>query len=354
MYGVISNNLKNQIDRYLSNKNINVLYTYTKQVKRYQELDMNNLENIDTLIVDSSTFYTDKECLESLFYIKKNYSKLRVILISFSNPLLVKAAMIGIYDFIKFEKKINLEYELDSILLNPRTLSDISDILNLNTLIEGKKGTTSTKIIALIGCNEKVFQTTLLIALLSSSTINEKVVLVIFYEEDEEINLFLSNMEEITIDNSFRTNNEFKFPIIFLNKETEREDILKLILSCSAEYETIYFDINTKSLSKLEGVSEFVTNYWLFERNDIISDKSKEVKKVMDNIEHNKITKKINVNDIRIRELERDIEKITVQYIIILKKYFPEFFIEKSEKKVKKFIRAAEKFFDNKKNVLRH
>lgn len=322
MYGFISNNLKVQINKYLENKLINVEYKYTTPIKEIGNI----IEeiNVDILIVDSTCFFEDQLVTEFCYQLKIIKPQIRPIVICFNNLLITEIAMLGIYDIIDFQKKINLSNELDEILLNPKTLSNLQQYLNIDII---KNKNSLCKIYGAISYSSNCYLSTFVLNY--AQYFQDKKICICEFDQDKngmEHFFKTSNMATITSFNS----EKYKFnncEILFTNI-IEQDQLLTLMLNLKSKFEIVICDIGKINFSELQKhiinscdellifkSANIFNDYTTYD--ELISSYNKEIrtidyKKLYDSkiidIESNVIKKYINEN-LQVDEKEHEIIK---------------------------------------------
>lgn len=91
--GFVSNNLADQLTRYVNLKSMIINYVYKQpisQINNEYELSKIAKVNLELLIIDGSTFYDQATALNFCYQLKINDDNLRIIFISFTKELLSK------------------------------------------------------------------------------------------------------------------------------------------------------------------------------------------------------------------------------------------------------------------------
>lgn len=333
MYGYISNNINQKIESYLKNKNILIDVTINEQIKNELVFDklISDFENLNFIIVDSSSFYSDEIAINCLYKLKSKYLDIRIILISFSKNLLTKAAMIGIYDIIKFDKMTNLDLDLDHLILTPNTLVDIQEYLNPFVISDKKNATIGRNNIMVLSNNKITYQTSTLISLLKTMTSDCHPLLVSVVDSK-----ILSKFSELIISCELTKMPIIKqdnYDILLIDNKVGLEEILRVFVSYDKLYDMIIFDIGYENINLYNHLETYIDFIWIFERNDLYRDfdiiKNLEIEQV-------KIKKVINSKQIYVHEKFSDIEQLASLNVENLENYFKEFYKMENNKYLKK------------------
>ena len=347
MYGYIENNLKKNIEIYLSVKSLEIQYRQ-EEIIREEDID-NVIENIKkcdlkVIILESSSFQSDEIAVKFCYEIRSKID-IRVIFISFNKELLTKIAMLGVYDLIYHNKNIKLEEKMDSLLIRKNKISDIEEYLNLN-IIKNKNNESNERFQSTINIisnlDRKVFSTSIFVELLKRK--NEQKILYIDFFSYNDIRR-LKMFEDVE-------KNEFEFGVEYtignnifwkIEKGLDTEGIMKMILALTKRKEIIFIDIsdcdiiNDKKLKILKNSSGKI---YFFETESIVRKASEEYlmkKKQISELEiDNEILKVEFDNEYFLTE------KVDVWYNrLVEKKYADEVsvikLVEKIKMKVKEF-----------------
>lgn len=254
MYGFISNNLKIQIRRYLESKLMDVTYQHTEPINEVNTIV--DLIDVDTLIIDSTCFYDDQCVIDFCYKLKIKKPKIRIIIISFNAQLITNIAMLGIYDIINYQKKIDLNKELDEILFNPKTLSDLQMYLNTDII---KNKASNCRIIGGLSYEGNSYLTTFLLNYLSihkglkvcyCESSNTKTSLVNYFGAQGYATISKFHNEKF---------NYLGNDIIFCDtNKIKKDQVLTLLLNLKNKYDIVVFDLG--SMPQNKGNEEIILN----------------------------------------------------------------------------------------------
>jgi len=248
-FGYISNNLSSKINNYLNNKAIEIEYKKEKPIDEKNLLDTISeveSEQLTTILIDSTCFYTEELALEFCYKLKVNQRDTRIILISFTKKLLSEVAMLGIYDIIYYEKNIDLCEKLDRLLIHYNSLKDIDEYLNLNHIkSNAESGISTCEIVVFTSLDYKTYMSTC--ALKYSEIISEKYETCYiegpnnFNKLRNEFNVYdLASTTDLNQD-KFKYQN---FDLIFDDLITwKKEDVLNILLNVKTKYQYAIIDI---------------------------------------------------------------------------------------------------------------
>ncbi len=313
MYGIISNNLTCEITNYLIDKNIEIKVNINKPIGS-SDLDgvKNKLAqiNLECVIIDSSSFYQDKLLIDLIYYIKTNHQQTRVILVSFSKSQLTDAATLGIYDIILYTKKINLAYELDDLLLKPKTLSDIKEFLNVQIIQSQKNSNSINNIILSVGLQKLCFATSFWngYANIMAKSSDKKICIVELANKNSELEVLFGGAGYATIDDLtkpiFTTEDYY---IVFSNEVFITEELLlRLILNLSQNFDEVILDLPSSELHLYDLLIQNVSKIYMFDRVNIYNDNIDLKRKIK---EDPKFVKLINQDDINYKHNINTLDK---------------------------------------------
>ncbi len=275
MFGVVSSNLEQTISDYLVSKNIEVKLNITKPVQK-QNIDeiITRASELETIIIDTTSFYDDQILMEVIFKLKVEYSDLRIILISFSKRQLTDAAILGVYDIIYYKKTTNLFEELDELILNPKTLKDIKEFLNLQIIQTQKQNSSFNNIILSVSFNSHVYATSFWLNYANHFSEEKRICIVEVDSQKSDLTNLFKPSEKAQVNNlSLPIFNYNNFGIIFSNKTlATEEDILKLILTVSQNYDEVILQLSHNSLEAIEFLLGQSSKIYSFDRVSLYDD----------------------------------------------------------------------------------
>ncbi|MFV0246789.1 MAG: hypothetical protein ACK5HS_02510 [Mycoplasmatales bacterium] len=156
MIGLIANNLFNQAKEHLLSKSLIISYENNNLLK---DFEIQELENIETLIVDASSFNDENCLLDFLYQFKVTFNK-KVIVITYNTLINSKIVPLGIYNIIEYQKGIDLTEKIDNYLIKDNELKDVSDYLKLDHLKENDTSYSYDNNVLVLSLNNRVYATT--------------------------------------------------------------------------------------------------------------------------------------------------------------------------------------------------
>lgn len=259
MYGYVSNNLKTTINKYFDQKLINISFKHVEPIEEFENI-ITKIK-VETLIIDSSCFYDDQVAIDFCYKLKITKPDIRLIVICFNNQLITDIAMLGIYDIINYQKKLDLIAELDQIILTPKNLSDLKQYLNTN-IIKNKNST--CKLIGGLGFESNSYLSTFLLNFTAIYHPGK-----VCYVETNNIKHSLINyFNALDLATTTKIKDEkYKYndcDILFYNNEKWKKDhLLSLILNLKTKYDVVIFDMGAFPLCKqtndlLDNIDELI------------------------------------------------------------------------------------------------
>lgn len=276
MYGYVSNNLKTSLNKYFDQKLINISFKHIEPIEDFENIIAKI--KVETLIIDSSCFYDDQVAIDFCYKLKITKPNIRLIVICFNNQLITDIAMLGIYDIINYQKKIDLLSELDQIILTPKNLSDLKQYLNTN-IIKNKSST--CKLIGGLSYEANSYLTTFLLNL----TLIYHPAKICFVETNNIKHSLVHYFNAMDLATTTKIKDEkYKYndcDILFYNNEKWKKDhLLSLILNLKTKYDIVVFDMGSFPLCKqtsdlIDNVDELIilksenifNNYITFEES---------------------------------------------------------------------------------------
>jgi len=133
MFGYLSINLENELIKYINEKGLIVTYIENKPIdeNNYERVlnDILKSGRIKTLIIDETIFYDSELIINFLKVIKSKITDLNIIYICFNEQNIRELARFNIYNIIYYPGISNLDYEIDDLLINPKELVDLSNLI---------------------------------------------------------------------------------------------------------------------------------------------------------------------------------------------------------------------------------